>query len=195
MVTNERSITSNSTAAEQGAVLAELRNATKRFGTGVATVEAVNGHRPHRPRRRAARRARPQRRRQDDSDQHAHRPAAPDKRHGATLRSRSARPRGQTAGRGHAPGLRRARDAPRPRAARRVPRLLPRSPAADHRYRRHRPGRARATPVTASCPAASSDASCSRSPCVATPSFSSSTSPRPAWTSRCGVACGRRSAT
>ena len=41
MVTNERSITSNSTATEQGAVLAELRSATKRFGTGVATVEAV----------------------------------------------------------------------------------------------------------------------------------------------------------
>ena len=34
---------SNPTATEQGAVLAELRNATKRFGTGVATVEAVSG--------------------------------------------------------------------------------------------------------------------------------------------------------
>ena len=43
MFTNERSITSNSTAAEQGAVLAELRDASKRFGAGVATVEAVNG--------------------------------------------------------------------------------------------------------------------------------------------------------
>ena len=41
MITNERSITSNSTAAERGAVLAELRSASKRFGTGIATVEAV----------------------------------------------------------------------------------------------------------------------------------------------------------
>jgi ABC-2 type transport system ATP-binding protein len=43
MFTNERSIASNSTTSEQGSVLAELRNATKRFGRGGATVEAVSG--------------------------------------------------------------------------------------------------------------------------------------------------------
>ena len=43
MLTNERSITANFTATDQGTVLAELSNATKRFGTGVATVEAVSG--------------------------------------------------------------------------------------------------------------------------------------------------------
>jgi len=38
-----RSIAFNSTATEQSMVLAELRDATKRFGTGVETVEAVTG--------------------------------------------------------------------------------------------------------------------------------------------------------
>jgi ABC-2 type transport system ATP-binding protein len=43
MFTNERSIATNPTTTPQGAVLAELRDATKRFGAGVATVEAVSG--------------------------------------------------------------------------------------------------------------------------------------------------------
>ncbi len=43
MFTNERSIGANTTIAEQGTVLAELRDATKHFGKGAATVEAVCG--------------------------------------------------------------------------------------------------------------------------------------------------------
>lgn len=43
MYTNERSTTTDTSTTERGAVLAELRNATKRFGTGAATVEALSG--------------------------------------------------------------------------------------------------------------------------------------------------------
>jgi ABC-2 type transport system ATP-binding protein len=43
MYTNERSTTTDTSTTERGAGLAELRNATKRFGTGTATVEALGG--------------------------------------------------------------------------------------------------------------------------------------------------------
>jgi ABC-2 type transport system ATP-binding protein len=43
MLTNDRPIATHTTTTEYGAVLAELRNATKRFGTGATTVEAVSG--------------------------------------------------------------------------------------------------------------------------------------------------------
>src|SRR5690348_15171245 len=43
MVINDRSIATHPTTTTQGAVLAELRDATKRFGSGTATVEAVHG--------------------------------------------------------------------------------------------------------------------------------------------------------
>jgi ABC-2 type transport system ATP-binding protein len=43
MITHERSIATYPTTTHPGAVLAELRDATKRFGAGVSTVEAVSG--------------------------------------------------------------------------------------------------------------------------------------------------------
>jgi len=41
MLTNERSTTTETTPNDRGAILAELRNATKRFGSGATAVEAL----------------------------------------------------------------------------------------------------------------------------------------------------------
>ena len=161
MFTSETSTTTHITAGGRGAVLAELHQATKRFGRGAATVEAVRGVDlavragellavlgPNGAGKTTA------------ISMLTGLPPA-DQRCGAAVRSGPPRHRRPATGRGHAAGLGRAGDTPRARTAERVPRLLPRPAPAERGDRRGGPGRAGAAAVRRAVRRASSAGCCS----------------------------------